>query len=78
MVMAAEHHEMNPKLVDWLAVFEYTFTGLYAAEATCKIYGWGARPYFNDGLNQMDFSIVVISLMGPWNPLPYFTLHIQH
>ena len=61
--MAAEHHEMTTQLHTALETFELCFTALYTIEAVMKIFGIGARPYFKDGLNQMDFSIVVISLL---------------
>lgn len=46
-----------------LAVTEYIFTPLYAAEAILKIMGWGWFGYWSDAWNKMDFTVTIAGIV---------------
>jgi hypothetical protein len=59
--MAMKHYGMNGT---WAAVIEtanYTFSGLFAAEAAAKILGLGVRQYLRSHWSRFDFMLVLTS-----------------
>jgi hypothetical protein len=59
--MAMKHYGMNGT---WAAVIEtanYTFSGLFAAEAAAKVLGLGVRQYLRSHWSRFDFMLVLTS-----------------
>lgn len=50
---------------------DIVFTVLFAVEATMKILAWGAAVYFGNNWNNLDFAIVLVSILAL--ALPDFT-----
>ena len=54
-----------------LEITDIVFTVLFAVEAAMKITAWGAGVYFNNNWNNLDFAIVLVSILAL--VLPDFT-----
>jgi hypothetical protein len=62
--MAMEHHDQSVFMNDLLWGAEVFFAVVYVAEAAFKIVGRGLIPYFEIGMNKLDFLCVVASVVG--------------
>lgn len=47
-----------------LRIFNYFFTAVFIIESVCKVVALGVRRYIKDRWNQLDVSIVVLSIIG--------------
>lgn len=62
--MALEFYQMPQKLIFFLRIMNYIFTGIFILEAILKIYGLGPRLFFAQRWNQLDIVIVFLSIIG--------------
>eukprot|EP00803_Ostreobium_quekettii_P004182 evm.model.scf_87.7 EVM.evm.TU.scf_87.7 scf_87:110745-119200(-) len=62
--MALQHADMSDAWSAVLFTANLTFTGLYTAEAVAKLFALGVSPYFKDGWNAFDFSVIAFSYIG--------------
>jgi voltage-dependent calcium channel T type alpha-1G len=47
-----------------LRIFNYFFTAVFIIESGCKVVALGVRRYIKDRWNQLDVSIVILSIGG--------------
>jgi len=62
--MMSEFHGQPVELTDSLAILNYVFTGIFAAEAALKLHAFGVTCYFSNTWNKFDFFIVIMSFVG--------------
>ena len=60
--MALDHDGSSPSMISFLAVTNYIFTAIFAAEAVFKLMVYGLA-YFKTAWNKFDFFVVVSSLI---------------
>eukprot|EP01050_Picozoa_sp_SAG11_P005532 SAG11_NODE_394_length_9826_cov_3.333607_3_plen_227_part_00 len=58
LVLACQHHEMDPSALRVLQYCDSAFGVIFIVECLLKILGFGIRGYFRDSGNQFDFLIV--------------------
>jgi hypothetical protein len=63
VLMAVEHHGMDPGLERALVVTNFVFTFFFAVEVAVKMIGLGAWTFFADGFNRFDFVIVFLAVV---------------
>lgn len=63
VLMAVEHHGMDPGLERSLVVTNFVFTFFFAVEVAVKMIGLGAWTFFADGFNRFDFVIVFLAVV---------------
>ncbi|XP_072167756.1 voltage-dependent T-type calcium channel subunit alpha-1H-like [Diadema setosum] len=64
ITMALEYYLMPQVMIDILTYFNYAFTAVFILEAIFKIIALGFKQYFKDGWNQLDITIVILSIAG--------------
>ncbi|XP_071481448.1 voltage-dependent T-type calcium channel subunit alpha-1G-like, partial [Diadema antillarum] len=64
ITMALEYYLMPQVMIDILTYFNYAFTAVFILEAIFKIIALGLKQYFKDGWNQLDITIVILSIAG--------------
>lgn len=76
--MSLEHYQMPPNLIHLLKVSNYFFTAAFIIEAAIKTSALGMRRYLKDRWNQLDVSIVAMSIIGIlFEEMDSFTLPIN-
>lgn len=60
--MALDHDGSSPSMISFLAVTNYIFTAIFAAEAVFKLMVYGLA-YFKTAWNKFDFFVVISSLI---------------
>jgi len=63
IVLAADHHPMDPGFESMLEILNFAFTLIFVVEMFLKVPGLGVRLYLSDTFNCFDFVIVVISIV---------------
>ena len=61
--MAMERPDMEPELQRDLLIVDYVLTACFAAESGLKVFVFGFRRYIRERTNQLDFFIVVTTLL---------------
>ncbi|XP_037808576.1 voltage-dependent T-type calcium channel subunit alpha-1G isoform X5 [Lucilia sericata] len=64
VTMAMEYHRMRAELQYALKIFNYFFTAVFILEANMKLVALGWHLYLKDKWNQLDVSIVLLSIVG--------------
>jgi len=64
ITMAMEFYMMPLELEFALKIFNYFFTGIFIIEAGMKVSALGLQRYLSDRWNQLDVSIVFLSIIG--------------
>jgi len=64
ITMAMEFYMMPMELEFALKIFNYFFTGIFIIEACMKVSALGLQRYLSDRWNQLDVSIVFLSIIG--------------
>merc|ERR1719187_105075 len=64
ITMAMEFYMMPVELEFALKIFNYFFTGIFIIEAGMKVSALGLQRYLSDRWNQLDVSIVFLSIIG--------------
>ncbi|XP_030839908.1 voltage-dependent T-type calcium channel subunit alpha-1I isoform X5 [Strongylocentrotus purpuratus] len=64
VTMALEFYMMPQVMVDIMTYLNYIFTAVFILEALLKIFALGFKRYFKDGWNQLDVTIVILSIAG--------------
>ncbi|CAL4059400.1 unnamed protein product, partial [Meganyctiphanes norvegica] len=64
ITMAMEFYKMPKELEYALQIFNYFFTAVFILESCMKILALGCKRYFRDRWNQLDVSIVILSVVG--------------
>ena len=63
VAMAMERPDMEPELQRDLLIVDYVLTVCFAAESGLKVFVFGFRRYIRERTNQLDFFIVVTTLL---------------
>ena len=63
MLLALDHHPMDPNLESLLEQINRILTAIFFMEMVAKMIGFGLRAYLRDRTNQLDLVIVVFSLV---------------
>ena len=63
MLLALDHHPMDPDLESLLEQINRILTAIFFMEMVAKMIGFGLRAYLRDRTNQLDLVIVVFSLV---------------
>ena len=63
VLMAVEHHGMDPRLERALVVTNFVLTFFFTMEVAVKMIGLGALTFFADGFNRFDFVIVFLAVV---------------
>lgn len=63
VLMAVEHHGMDPRLERALVVTNFVLTFFFTVEVAVKMIGLGAWTFFADGFNRFDFVIVFLAVV---------------
>ncbi|XP_041474173.1 voltage-dependent T-type calcium channel subunit alpha-1I-like isoform X5 [Lytechinus variegatus] len=64
ITMALEFYMMPQVMIDVMTYLNYIFTAVFILEALLKIFALGIKRYFKDGWNQLDITIVLLSIAG--------------
>ncbi|XP_064818705.1 voltage-dependent T-type calcium channel subunit alpha-1I-like [Oncorhynchus masou masou] len=64
ITMSLEHYSQPQSLETSLKYCNYFFTTTFVVESVLKLIGFGFRRFFKDRWNQLDLSIVLLSVMG--------------
>uniref|UniRef100_A0A8K9V4R2 Voltage-dependent T-type calcium channel subunit alpha n=1 Tax=Oncorhynchus mykiss TaxID=8022 RepID=A0A8K9V4R2_ONCMY len=64
ITMSLEHYSQPQSLETSLKYCNYFFTTTFVLESVLKLIGFGFRRFFKDRWNQLDLSIVLLSVMG--------------
>ncbi|XP_058851928.1 voltage-dependent T-type calcium channel subunit alpha-1H-like isoform X2 [Acipenser ruthenus] len=64
VTMSMEHYHQPKSLDEALKYCNYVFTIVFVFEAILKLVAFGFRRFFKDRWNQLDLSIVLLSIMG--------------
>ncbi|XP_051987465.1 voltage-dependent T-type calcium channel subunit alpha-1H-like isoform X1 [Xyrauchen texanus] len=64
VTMSIEHYNQPLYLEEALKYCNYVFTIVFIIEALLKLVAFGFRKFFKDRWNQLDLSIVLLSIMG--------------
>eukprot|EP00798_Chlamydomonas_sp_ICE-L_P006468 gene6469-3102_t len=64
LTMFMVHEGMSDKWQDSLMAANVAFTSIFVVEMMIKMLAINIKPYFQDGWNQFDFLVVVISVVG--------------
>ncbi|KAG7252165.1 hypothetical protein CRUP_016592, partial [Coryphaenoides rupestris] len=62
--MSMEHYNQPHYLEEVLKYCNYVFTCIFIVEALLKLVAFGLHRFFKDRWNQLDLSIVALSIMG--------------